>query len=106
MSECNDCIQATLVEKIDERLSAMEEVSKQREKELGEIRTEARVTKEQTKMVFNILNEIKESIKTIAAKLDNLEGKPGQRWEESTRTLITVIITSVVTYFFASKFIN
>lgn len=71
--------------------------------EVNELKTTTAVTKEQTKMVFNMLTEIKDSIRIIANKLDMLEGKPGQRWEESIKTVLVVIITSAVAYFITKK---
>lgn len=69
------------------------------EKKVAALETSTEVTKEQTKMVFKILNEIKDSIKVIADKLDVLEKQPGENWKGMIKTAITVAVTAVVTYF-------
>jgi len=43
-----------------------------------------------------MLNEIKDSIKIIADKIDSLENKPAQNWNELIKTIIVVAAT--VTY--------
>lgn len=97
--DCSGCIQSKLVEKIDQRLTALEKISDAREKEIGDIKKNIAVNEEQTKMVFKILNEIKDSIKTIAEKLDKLEKIPGQNWRDMIKTIITVATTAAVMYF-------
>ena len=44
-----------------------------------------------------MLNEIKDSIKIIANKIDLLESKPGQNWNELIKTIIVVAATAAMT---------
>lgn len=96
---CNDCNVAIQHEGLKEEVKALKEDLKNLEKKVAELETSSKVTQEQTKMVFNILNEIKASIKTIADKLDVLEKQPGENWKAMVKTIITVIATAIVTYF-------
>ena len=45
---------------------------------------------EQLKQVFGILTDIKDSIKTIASKIDIIEKRPGLKWDKLVYTVITV----------------
>ena len=91
---CKDCIIAQnlkeVVDKLDTRVAALEVDSKTREHRLS-------IAEEQTKQVFEILKDIKVSIKEIAAKLSTIESKPGQRWDELIRTVLTVLVSSGIT---------
>lgn len=63
------------------------------ESEINGVKQRAAVSEEQTKMIFNILKEIKDSIKIIAIKVDLIEKKPAQRWEELVKTVLGTVIT-------------
>lgn len=63
------------------------------ESEINGVKQKAAVSEEQTKMIFNILKEIKDSIKIIAIKIDLIEKKPAQRWEELVKTVLGTVIT-------------
>jgi hypothetical protein len=93
---CENCRPAVQVETL------LLEVTSLKEK-VSKLETSTAVNEEQTKMVFKILNEIKESIKGIADNLSTIEKKPAQRWEEAIRTVIAVLITSAVTYLISKK---
>ena len=99
MSEnCSDCVQAKLIEKVDERVSKLEEKCQVMQDKMAEIETSSVLNEDRTKSLFKMLNEIKESIKTIATKIDLLESKPGQNWNELIKTIIVVAVTAAVTY--------
>ncbi|UZW13181.1 hypothetical protein OSC52_15190 [Clostridium pasteurianum] len=51
---------------------------------------------EQIKMIFKILNEIKDSIKDIGSKLEKIEEKPGEDYSKIKLALITSICTGIV----------
>ena len=87
---------AKLIEKLDDRVTELE-------KQIADIEKNAAVNMEQTKMVFKILGEIKDSIKDIATKLDILEKRPGQNWQDLIKTVVTVTVTIAITYFIAKK---
>lgn len=69
------------------------------ETKVDAVETKTTIQEVQTKQIFEILTDIKDSIKTIAIKIGTLEGKPAQRWEEAIRTIITVVVTSGVVWF-------
>lgn len=87
----------------DKRVSNIENRVSRLEGEVQELHKNTAVSKQEIKMIFNILNEIKDSIKDIAKDLGNLKEKPANRWEGVVTTAITVIVTSVVTYFLVNS---
>jgi len=114
------------IERLDIGISKIENDLKALEAKITEREKEAAVSGEQIKMIFKILNEIKDSIKQIADKLDSfedkpyvteedlkdvtdrvktLEAKPAKRWDDVTKTIATVAITAIVT-FIMSKLLN
>jgi len=99
MSEnCSDCIQAKMLEKVDERVLRLEEKCESMQEKIAEIEKSSVLNEDRTKSVFKMLNEIKDSIKIIANKIDSLENKPGQNWNELIKTIIVVATTAAVTY--------
>jgi predicted nucleic acid-binding Zn-ribbon protein len=99
MSEnCSNCVQAKMLEKVDERVTKLEEKCQVMQEELSEMKTSSAVNEDRTKSLFKMLNEIKDSIKIIANKIDSLENKPGQNWNELIKTIIVVATTAAVTY--------
>jgi len=44
---------------------------------------------------------ILEKLDSLEGKVDSLEAKPGKRWEEIVKTVITVAATAVVTFLLA-----
>ena len=67
------------------------------EQEVTNVKIASAKSQEQYKNMFTILNDIKDSIKIIASKLDILEKKPAQKMEDMVKTIITVTITCVIT---------
>ena len=65
------------------------------EQEVTNVKIASAKSQEQYKNMFTILNDIKDSIKIIASKLDILEKKPAQKMEDMVKTIITVTITCV-----------
>ena len=68
---CENCRPAVQLETL------LLEVNTLKEK-VSKLETNTAVNEEQTKMVFNILKEIKESIKIIADKIDDIESRPSK----------------------------
>lgn len=95
---CSDCVQAKMLEKVDERVSKLEEKCEAMQDKMAEIETSSALNEDRTKSLFKMLNEIKDSIKVIANKLENLESKPGQNWNELIKTAIAVATTAAITY--------
>jgi peptidoglycan hydrolase CwlO-like protein len=99
MSEnCSDCVQAKMLEKVDEKVTRLEEKYQTLQDKFAEIERNTAVNEDRTKSLFKMLNEIKDSIKTIANKIDLLESKPGQNWNELVKTIIVVVATAAITY--------
>ena len=69
------------------------------ESEVSTLKTNTALNKQLTDTIMGMLTKIEGSISGIAEKIGNLESKPGQRWEQVIRTIITVVITSAVVYF-------
>jgi seryl-tRNA synthetase len=83
---------------LKEKVGVLEETVKSIGDELAYLRTNTSVADEQIKMIFKMLNEIKGSLDKIAEKIDEIEKKPGRRWDDATRTIVTVALTAVVTF--------
>ena len=96
-NRCKDCIQFNNLEK---RLMGLEQGFKELRDRGAEVERGNAVSEEQIRMIFNIMNEIKESIRQIADKLGIIEGKPAKHWDDLVKTIVTVLVTAVVTYFF------
>ncbi|MZK53423.1 hypothetical protein [Clostridium beijerinckii] len=95
---CSNCVQAKMLEKVEERVTKLEEKCQVMQDELAEIKMNSAVNEDRTKSLFKMLNEIKDSIKIIANKIDLLESKPGQNWNELIKTIIVVVTTAAITY--------
>lgn len=100
MSEenCSNCLQATLVKKLEDKVEKLEEKCQVLQDKVAEIETSSVLNEDRTKSLFKMLNEIKDSIKVIANKIDLLESKPGQNWNELVKTIIVVAATAAITY--------
>ncbi|QAA31253.1 hypothetical protein [Clostridium manihotivorum] len=100
---CNNCRQATLIDALKDDFNKLKDELEDVKKDLTALSVAQGKTEEQTKMVFKILNEIKDSIQLIANKIEDIEKKPGQNWENLIKTVITVIATAAVTFFISKK---
>lgn len=94
---CKDCIQINNLEK---RLMGLEQGFKDLHDRVAAVECGSAVSEEQIKMIFRILNEIKDSIRQIAEKIDMIEKKPAKRWDDMVKTIVAVLVTALVTYFF------
>ena len=96
---CENCIQSKMYEELKDRVLRIEENSQATQMKLAEIEKTAALNEDRIKAVFNVLKEIKDSVKIISNKIDSLESKPGENWNDLIKTAITVIVTAAVTYF-------
>lgn len=75
---CNDCKPALKCEMLEKEVASLKNELVGIKKEVGELKTSTAVNEEQTKMVFKILSEIKDSIEKIATKIDDIENRPSK----------------------------
>lgn len=130
---CKDCLQ---IENLKNKLEGFEKGLKDSEGKgydmilklqdrVGKLERQGDKNEERVSMIFNILNEIKDSVKTIADKIDNferdppgsetvvvlkddikelssrikvLEEKPAKKWDETTKTIILVLVTQIAIF--------
>lgn len=100
---CNDCRPAMQCANNERDIAEIKRDLADLAVRLAKLETSTAVNEEQTKMVFKILNEIKDSIALISSKIDVLEKKPGDRWENLIKTVITVVATAAMTYFISRR---
>lgn len=95
--DCRDCFQFKSIEKkVDEH----DVLIKQYEIRLTALEKSTAVSDEQIKMVFKILNEIKESISKIAEKIESRDSRPIQfLWTIAGGVIVALLIAGL-------KFLN
>jgi uncharacterized coiled-coil protein SlyX len=97
---CKDCI---YISDLRRDVESLKKDVKDIDTRLNNIEIESAARDEQIKTIFNILTDIKVSVKTIADKIEVLQLQPGKRWDK----LIEVIIAGVAGVIFgviATKF--
>ena len=100
---CKDCTPATLCGVLRDDLNRIEDMVNDLTARVGKVETKQEVNEEQTKMVFKILKEIKDSVGRIADKIDTIEKKPATRWEQLVTTVITVAVSAIATYIITKR---
>lgn len=90
MSEnCKDCIQVdTLKDEVSELKAKVNELAEK----VNRIEKDTAINQEQTKMVFKILTEIKDSIEKISNKIDEIESRPSKLLYSVAGGVIVAII--------------
>lgn len=84
------------IETLQKEISELKEYRKNIDQRLIKLERKSDVSSEQIKMIFNILNEIKDSIGDIANKLDRIEQEPSQEVKKYKTAAITSIITGII----------
>lgn len=84
------------IETLQKEISELKEYRKNIDQRLVKLERKSDVSSEQIKMIFNILNEIKDSIGDIANKLDRIEQEPSQEVKKYKTAAITSIITGII----------
>jgi uncharacterized coiled-coil protein SlyX len=97
---CKDC---AYVQSLEKQVQDLQHKTKDHEARLSGVEKTSAVSEERIDMIFNILKEIKGSIDKIATKIEIMEKKPGQKWDNISEKVVTVAITAIVT-FIMSKF--
>ncbi|MBU3172773.1 hypothetical protein [Clostridium estertheticum] len=67
------------------------------ESQMTDVKINNAKAEEKTSQLFSLLTKIEASIEKIANRLDVIEDKPAQRWEQVVKIGITVIGTAVFT---------
>ncbi len=75
---CNDCKSALTCEILFKEVDNLKQELSNVKVEVNDLKTSTKVNEEQTKMVFKILSEIKDSIEKIANKIDDIEKRPNK----------------------------
>lgn len=103
MNECKECIRVKNLEDKIKALWHQVEESKADRKELNEkvseLERKSDVTEEKFDRLFDAIEAIEKNIEKIANKLESLESKPGENWNELIKTVIVVVATAAITYF-------
>lgn len=86
---CKDCIQ---VENLKEEVIDLKSKVKELEDKVNKIEKDTAINQEQTKMVFKILTEIKDSIEKISNKIDEIESRPNKLLYSVAGGVIVAII--------------
>ncbi len=83
------------IENLEKQLSEVKENEKDFEKRLTLLEKNTAVSEEQIKMIYKILNEIKDSIASIANKLDVIEQEPGQEAKQIKVSVIASFFSAI-----------
>lgn len=90
MSEiCKDCIQ---VETLKNELHEVKQKVNELSEKVNTLEKDTAINQEQTKMVFKILTEIKDSIEKIGNKIDEIESRPSKLLYSVAGGVIVAII--------------
>lgn len=83
------------IENLQRQLAELKENEKDFEKRLTLLERNTAVSEEQIKMIYKILNEIKDSIGNISNKLDTLEQEPGKEAKQIKVSVIASFLSAV-----------
>ncbi|WP_411680068.1 hypothetical protein [Clostridium thailandense] len=130
---CKDCLQ---IENLKNKLEGFEKTMKSSEGKVydmilklqdrvGTLERQGDKNEERVAMIFKILNEIKDSVKIIADKIDDferhppgnvsiealkidmkelasrvkaVEDKPAKKWDDTTKTITLVLVTQIAIF--------
>jgi septal ring factor EnvC (AmiA/AmiB activator) len=96
---CKDCIQVEYIEdKIKSLWHATNEIKNQNkdfEKRINELEIANSENKKDFKRAFDDIEEIKNSLKDIAASIKNIQSQPFQNYEKIKWILITAFASSI-----------
>lgn len=94
---CKDCLQ---VETLKGEVTELKLKTNELSEKVNKIEKDTAVNQEQTKMVFKILTEIKDSIEKIANKIDDIESRPNKlQYTIAGGVIVAIIIAGI-------KFLN
>jgi len=89
---CNDCKPAVRCEVLTKDVDSLKNEIAEIKSKVSKLETLTAVNEEQTKMVFKILSEIKDSIEKIANKIDEIENRPNNLLWTVLGTLVGALI--------------
>lgn len=88
--ECSQAIES------ERRLNNIDQVLKELSARLSEVETKTVVYNEQIKMIFNMLEDIKLSLKELQKTVNNLEKKPADLSQKIFVGVLTSMITALL----------
>jgi chromosome segregation ATPase len=97
IENCKDCLQ---VENLKEEVYELKTKVDVLADKVNKIEKDTAINQEQTKMVFKILTEIKDSIEKIGNKIDEIESRPNKLLYTIAGGVISAIIIAGI------KFLN
>lgn len=81
---------------LEKRVESLENSKNDFETRITGLERRSDVSNEQIKMIFNILNEIKGSIVSIANKLDKIEEEPSKQAQQFKMAMLTSAGTGII----------
>ncbi|MBV1817348.1 hypothetical protein KUA25_04645 [Bacteroidales bacterium MSK.15.36] len=94
--DCKDCI---YIKNVEDRITKVENAVEILQRDVTDTKLNFAASNTQMKSIAVSLEKLEKKIDNISNKVDSLEKKPGKRWDDLTKTIITVIATAAVTYF-------
>lgn len=91
--ECKDCV---YIQNLKEDVKSLKSEVKDLDERLIVVEKFSVSGGEQIKMIFKILNEIKDSIKDISSKLEKIGNKPSEDYSKIKIAVITSICSGVI----------
>lgn len=91
--ECKNCV---YIQNLKEDVNSLKSEIKNLDERLIVVEKFSASGGEQIKMIFKILNEIKDSIKDIGSKLEKIGNKPSEDYSKIKLAVITSICSGIV----------
>jgi septal ring factor EnvC (AmiA/AmiB activator) len=92
----NENIQCSQANESDRRLNNIDQALKDLSTRLGAVETKTEVYNEQIKMIFNILEDIKLSLKDLQKAVNKLEKRPADLSQKIFIGVLTSMITALL----------
>ena len=92
----NEKMQCSQANELDRRLNSIDQTLKDFGTRLGAVETKTEVYNEQIKMIFNILEDIKTSLKDLQKTVNSLEKGPADLSQKIFIGVLTSLITALL----------
>ena len=83
------------IENLEKQVTELKDYAKDFEKRVSLLEKNTGISEEQIKMIYKILNEIKNSIASIASKLDAIEQEPRKEANQIRVSVIASFLSAV-----------